>query len=204
MDYPKIHMMEQGSDEWYAARLGHVTASNFGTAIAKPGSTRSTLMRRLVAERLTGLPQGTYKNANMERGNELEPQAREYYESLNDCVVKEVGFIECSEHVGVSPDGLVGEDGGIEIKAPLPSTHIDYIVKDREVAVYRPQIQGLMWATGRKWVDFVSFCPEVTNRQYWSKRILRDEQYIAELEVKISIFITEMLKMIDKVNVSQF
>lgn len=204
MEYPIIHTMEQGSDEWFAVRLGKVTGSNFGTAIAKPGSTRTLYMRKLLAERLTGARQVSYSNANMDRGTELEPLAREYYEQMNDCIVKQVGFIEVNECVGVSPDGLVGEDGGIEIKCPLPSTHISYILANREVACYRPQVQGCMRATGRKWWDFVSYCPEVTKRPYWTIRIARDESYIAELETKIAKFVAEMKQLILKIEGPQF
>lgn len=199
MEYPIIHTMEQGSDEWKTIRLGKTTGSHFGTAIAKPGSTRTNYMRKLLAERLTGMPQVSYSNANMDRGVELEPEAREYYAMLNDCIVKEVGFIEINEDTGVSPDGLTGEDGGLEIKCPLPSTHISYILADREVAIYRPQVQGCMWATGRKWWDFISYCPEVIDRPLWSIRIVRDEQCIAELEIKIGKFVGEMEKLMEKI-----
>lgn len=202
--YPIIHTMEQGSEEWFDARLGHVTGSNFGTAIAKPGSTRTLYMRKLIAERLTGMPQVTYKNADMEHGTELEPYAKEYHSLLWDCEIKEVGFIEINEYVGVSPDGLIGDDGGIEIKCPLPSTHIEYILGDREIACYRPQVQGCMWATGRKWWDFVSYCPEVKQRPIWIYRVMRDEEYIAELQVKIAKFIVEMNNKIDKIIGTQF
>jgi hypothetical protein len=192
-----IHDMEQGSPEWFEARLGKVTGSNFGTAIAKPGSTRTLYMRRLIAERLTGMPQVTYKNANMERGTELEPAAREYYAAINDCIIKEVGFIEVNENTGVSPDGLIGEDGGLEIKCPLPSTHIEYILGDREIACYRPQVQGCMWATDRKWWDFVSYCPEVTQRPIWIHRVERDFVYMADMTTKLNKFVAEMEKKIN-------
>jgi len=184
--------MEQGSDEWFEKRLGKVTGSNFGTAIAKPGSTRTLYMQRLIAEILTGTPQGTYKNAIMERGTEFEPSACDYYEQINGILVKHVGFIETSENTGVSPDGLVGNAGGLEVKCPLPSTHIKYILADREVAVYRPQVQGCMAATGRKWWDFVSYCPEVISRPYWCFRVVWDQEYIDDLNLKLDKFITEM------------
>ena len=203
MDYPIYHDMPQGEDAWFQIRLGRVTGSNFGTAIAKPGSTRTLYMRKLIAERLTGMRQVSYSNANMDRGTELEPEAREYYEMINDCIVKQVGFIEINEDTGVSPDGGVGEDVGLEIKCPLPSTHIAYLLADREVAAYRPQVQGSMWATGGKWVDFVSYCPEVTQRPYWRIRIARDEKYIAELEVKVGKFVDEMKSQITKIIGSQ-
>lgn len=192
MDYPIYHDMEQGSDKWLEAKSGLVSASNFSKAKGKPGQTRTLYMLRLIAERLTGEPQATYSNANMDRGTELEPLARAYYEALNDCIVKQVGFIQISDDVGVSPDGLVGTDGAIEAKCPLPSTHIAYILANREVAVYRPQVQGLMMATGREWVDFISYCPEVKRRPYWCKRIKRDEEYISDLNAKIDLFVKEM------------
>jgi hypothetical protein len=161
-------------------------------------------MRKLLAERLTGLPQVTYSNANMDRGTELEPEARKYYADLNGCTVVQVGFIEISEDVGVSPDGLIGDDGGLEIKCPLPSTHISYILGDREIACYRPQVQGCMWATGRKWIDFVSYCPDIKDRPIWTFRVARDEKFIAELEVKVGKFVTEMKSQLARIQGPQF
>jgi hypothetical protein len=196
--------MAQGSESWHLIKLGHASASHFSTVIGKAGSTRSLYMRKLIAEILTGEPQESYSNGNMERGLELEPLAREYYESMNGCVVKQVGFIEVSENIGVSPDGLVGEDGYLEIKAPLPSTHIDYILKDREVASYKAQCQGGLWATGRKWVDFVSYCPEITSRPYWAIRVTRDEKYIAEIDIKVNKFVAEMKQLITKISGPKF
>ena len=205
MTYPRIHTMEQKSDAWYAIRLGKVTASNFSKAIAGgAGKTKTTLMRNLIAERLTDEPEPTYSNGVMDRGTEIEPLAREYYEALNGCTVECVGFIELNEDIGVSPDGLVGEDGMLEIKCPNSSTHIGYILDDKMPSVYKAQVQGQLWVSGRKWVDFVSYDPRVTKRPYWCKRIVRDEQYIAELDVKINKFIAELKTTMAKITDASF
>jgi len=200
-----IHEMEQGSEAWLQVRLGKVTASNFATAIAKPGSsTRDTYMRKLMAERLTGLPQATYSNANMDRGTELEPDAREHYSLITDTIVGQVGFVELNENTGVSPDGLIGEDGGIEIKCPLASTHIQYILNDKLPSTYQWQVHGVMWACDLKWIDFVSYCPEMTSRPIWIHRVERDEEKIAVLQVKIGSFIKEMNTKLTKIEETNF
>jgi len=200
-----IHTMEQGSDKWRQIRLGKVTASVFSNATAGgAGKTRTTLMRKLIAERLTDLPEESYSNSAMDWGTETEPLAREYYASINDCTVKEVGFVELSADVGASPDGLVGEDGLLEIKCPNSSTHIGYLLDNKMPSTYVKQVQGQMWVTGRLWTDFVSYDPRVSKRPYWSIRVERDEQVIAELEVKIDKFIDELKQVMEKLTGSQF
>ena len=190
MEYPKIHMMDQRSDEWYAVRLGKVTASAFSNATAGgAGKTRTTLMRKLIAERMTDLPEESYSNGAMDWGTETEEQARDYYAQINDCIVKEVGFVELNEDIGASPDGLIGENGLIEIKCPNSSTHIGYILDNKLPSSYVKQVQGQMWVTGRKWTDFVSYDPRVSKRPYWCIRVSRDEKVIAELDVKLNAFI---------------
>lgn len=204
MQYPIIHTMEQGSDEWFAVRLGKVTASNFSKAIGKAGTTRSGYMLKLVAERLTKEREASYSNSNMEWGVEHEPAARKYYESVNDCIVKEVGFVAYDADLGVSPDGLVDEDGLIEIKCPLSSTHVKYVLGDKLPSTYKPQIQGQLWVTGRKWCDFISYDPRNLKRPYWRFRVKRDEDYIAELQVKIGMFIDQLIDMENQFDTEQF
>ncbi len=204
MKYPIIHTMEQGSEEWFAVRLGKVTASNFSVAIGKPGVTRTKYMYKLMAEIGTKERESSYSNAAMEWGTETEPFARDYYEQINDCEVDQVGFVEYSEGIGVSPDGLVGNDGTLEIKCPYSSTHIGYVIKDKLPATYKAQVQGQLWATGRKWCDFVSYDPRYKPRPYWSIRVERDEEYIDMLNVKINLFIKEMKQQIDLITGSQF
>ena len=189
----------QGSDEWYQARLGKVTASCFGKAMAKgEGKTRRAYMIKLIAERMTGQHQDQYTNVFMEQGSEREELAIEYYEMINFCIVRQVGFCEFNENIGASPDGLVGEDGMIEQKNPLPSTHIETILADKVPSVYIPQIQGGLWVTGRKWCDFVSYDPKVYKRPYWVKRVMRDEEYIDKLSIGVNDFIEKMLELMEK------
>ena len=156
-------------------------------------------MRKLVAERLTGICEETYYNKNMEIGNILEPDARKYYEKEKGCIVKQVGFVVRDEWVGVSPDGLIGDDGLLEIKCPLASTHIDTITKNRLPATYVPQVQGQLWVTERLWCDFMSYCPLVKGRPSHYIRVPRDDAYIAILEKEVRIFVEQLKDMISQI-----
>lgn len=201
----KIHECQQGSPEWFAARLGKVTASCFSDAMAGgQGKSRKTYMIKLIAERMTGEPQNGYTNAIMDRGSEVEAQAREYYELLNDCPVRQVGFIERDKNIGASPDGLVGEDGMIEIKCPLSHTHIRYIIDARLPTTYKKQVQGQLWVAERKWVDFVSYDPRVYQKPFFCERVYRDEDYIKELQINIYTFVADMQKLMEQLTASPF
>lgn len=189
----------QGSDEWYAARLGKITASCF-SEVLNTGSGRGTYMMRLAAERLTGITQNGYQNKIMERGSEVEPQARVYYEELNECKVNTfVGFYARDNDVGCSPDGIVGDDGLVEIKCPLTTTHLNYILKGKLPATYKPQVQGQIWVTDRKWCDFISFDPRLEQHPFFCIRIFRDDKYIMVLEMAIGQFLKELNEIIKKV-----
>jgi hypothetical protein len=189
----------QGSDEWKLIRLGKITASEFSDVLnAKAG--RGTYMRRLAAERLTGEPVETYKNGNMQAGNDNEAAAREYYEALYQTKVKQVGFVSLDDFTGCSPDGLIGDDGVLEIKCPLSSTHVSYILEDRLPTQYVPQVQGILWVTERKWCDFISFCPKMKARKIFVKRVYRDEKDISILAAAVDLFKIELQKMIEKID----
>ncbi len=205
------HDIIQGSPEWDAVRLGLVTASNFAAATSNgrgnsPSKTRKDYMIKLVAERMTGLPAESYSNKAMERGSETEQEARQYYEALNHVTVRQVGFIARDDDVGGSPDGLVGDDGMLEIKCPFPTTHIKYILADKMPAEYMKQVQGNLWVAGpkRNWCDFVSFDPRVKQRRYFCKRVLRDDAYIKELHIKIIMFVDEMKDMLNQLTKAPF
>ena len=157
-------------------------------------------MRKLCAERLTGCREESYSNANMEHGTETEPLARQYYEMANDCKVDEVGFVMRDEDVGASPDGLVGEDGIIEVKCPLSSTHIETILSNKMPTLHIPQVQGLLWVTERLWCDFISFDPKVLSRPMFCVRIERDADYIINLSAQVSVFVKELKEMISKID----
>lgn len=199
----------QGSPEWYAVRLGRVTASNFATATSKgkgssPSKTRKDYMIRLVAERMTGLPSESYSNKAMEWGTETEQAAREYYKALNGVSVRQVGFIARDEDVGCSPDGLVGDDGMTQFKCPYPTTHLKYILAGKMPTDYFKQVQGELWVAEREWSDFVSFDPRVSQRPYFCVRIYRDDDYIKELHTKIIMFVDEMKDMLNQLTKAPF
>lgn len=198
---PEIIYCEQLSDEWFQARLGIPTASNFSKILAKgQGKTRKAYMMKLLAEIETGIPQESYSNSSMEWGIETENQAREYYKGYKKVEVEQVGFIKCSG-IGCSPDGLIGEEGLLEIKCPDSSTHLEYILANKMVSTYIPQVQGQLLVTGRKWCDIVSFDPRVTNRPFWCIRVGRDENKIAEIQKACDAFLYDLNELIEKISI---
>lgn len=189
----------QGSDEWFEARLGKITASNFHKVLNKKTG-RGLYMLKLAAERLTGCREESYKNDIMEYGNETEQEARQYYETANDRKVEQVGFVMRDDDVGCSPDGLVGDDGMIEIKCPLSSTHIATILSGKMPTTHIPQVQGALWVTGREWCDFISYDPKVLSRPMYCVRVERDKDYIINLSAQVAIFVKELGEMVDKID----
>lgn len=189
---------EQGSEEWLAARAGVVTASNFSKVLASGRGGGESKIRRgymvqLLAERLTGLPQETFTNAAMQWGTEHEPQARALYELLTDEEVIQVGLCLMTDDVGASPDGLIGDCGGVEIKCPNTTTHIETILSGKMPPEHRPQVQGCMYVTGRDWWDFVSFDPRMpTDKQLFTVRVERDAEYISKLDEAVQEFLREL------------
>ncbi len=190
-------MNEQGSAEWLADRCGMVTASRFSDVLARgQGKTRAAYMRQVVAERLTGKPTESYKNAHMERGTEQEPFARMAYEAKTGHIVEEVGFISAAGY-GCSPDGLIDSDGGAEIKSVIPTVQLDTILIGKCPTGHIAQIQGCMWVTGRQWWDFVSFSPDMPEpHNLYIYRVMRNEQYIATLALEVAQFIRDCDAMI--------
>lgn len=191
----KILRFEQNSDEWKAARAGLATASEFSSILAKgKGVTRESYLKRVAIERLTGKPLDSYKNGNMDRGHELEPLARAEYEIRFGVMVDTVGLI-VHDHIqaAASPDGLVGDDGGIEIKCVIPTTQWDVWQEQCIPSEHFPQIQGNMWISGRQWWDFVSYCPEMPEHlQLFVQRLERNENYIRTLEGEVRRFLAEV------------
>jgi len=190
--------MEQRTDDWFAARIGKVTASRVADVVAKTKSgysaSRDNYMAQLVCERLTGKPAESFSNAAMQWGTETEPLARAAYEAKMDVLVDEVGFIDHPSIVnsGASPDGLVGIDGLIEIKCPNTSTHIDTLLSQTVPKKYADQIFWQMACTNRDWCDFVSYDPRLPpDLQLFIKRIPRDDKYIKLLEAEVIEFLTE-------------
>lgn len=190
--------MEQRTDEWYAARLGRATASNFGKVLAKiktgEAADRRNYRAQLVIERLTGNRQEGYSNAAMQWGTEQEPFARIAYMADRGVDVQEVGFIQHSTLMaGCSPDGLIATDGLIEIKCPVSATHIETLKTQHMPLEHMPQVQGQMWIAGREWCDFVSYDPRMPEKlQMFVQRIPRDDQYIKALAFEVERFLEEV------------
>lgn len=159
----KIHNIQQGSDEWYAIRRLKLTASN-ATAIANQGKGLETLVNNLILEAIS--PQERYTNDDIERGNELETFARTVYEFENNVTVKQVGFVEYSPFSGCSPDGLVGDDGLIEIKARNDKKHLELLLTDKLDSDVIWQMNMQMLCTGRYWCDFISYNPNFKQALY--------------------------------------
>lgn len=190
--------MEQRTDDWFAARIGKVTASRVADVVAKTKSgysaSRDNYMAQLVCERLTGKPTESFSNAAMQWGTETEPLARAAYEAKMDVLVDEVGFIDHPSIVnsGASPDGLVGFDGLIEIKCPNTATHIDTLLSQTVPKKYADQIFWQMACTGRDWCDFVSYDPRLpSDLQIFVMRIYRSNEYIKILETEVINFLEE-------------
>jgi len=189
----KHHEIEQNTDEWMQLRQGKFTASTFRDLFAsKTTKAYQNAIYRVVFERLTGEQPESFSNEYMRRGHELEPLARERYEAETFESVEDGGFF-CSDWVGASPDGLVGKDGLIEIKCPAYSTMIDYMIKQKLPSIYKWQVHGQMYCTGRKWVDFMSYHPKLKPVII---RIDRDESIISELESKLSESVKEVERII--------
>ena len=197
--------IEQGSDEWLELRMGWLTASKFKDVISNgrgkaPSKTRQSYMYQLAAETLTGERGESFSSEYMEWGTKTEPQARAMYEFETGSEVSEVAFIKWNtiNKVGISPDGLIGDDGGIEIKCPKTTTQIDTFLSGKMPTIHNAQVQGSMWVTGRKWWDFVSFDPRIDgDAGYFCVRVERDEDYIKDLEDKCLAFEAELIQMIN-------
>lgn len=202
-----IEKVEQGTPEWFAARLGNVTASRVADVIAKTKSgysaSRDNYMAQLICERMTNTVAESYTNAAMQWGTETEPLARAAYESIADVLVDEVGYVQHPriERAGASPDGLVGLFGLLEIKCPNTATHIDTLITEQVPTKYITQMQWQMVCTGRAWCDFVSFDPRLPNGlQVFVKRVEFDTEYAATLEIEVVKFLAELDTKISKLN----
>ncbi len=178
--YPDL---EQGTEEWHAIRRGIVTASTIGRLITtrtlKPASndTSRALTEQLVAERITGETEPTFMNDDMMRGVLHEPIARDRYAEHNNVEVEQIGFMirdDWGFPIGASPDGLIGDDGGLEIKCPRAKAHIRTILTDQVPAQYMAQVQTSLLVSGRDWWDFVSFRAGLP---MWTKRVYPDPKW---------------------------
>ncbi len=190
---------QQGTDEWRMARLGKVGASMVADATARTktgwGASRANLAARLVAERLTGILSESFVNDAMRWGTEKEPEARDFYSFVVGNEVKQVGLVlhPTLDHAVASPDGLVGDDGLVEIKCPNTATHIETLMSGNADPRYLKQMQWQMACTGRQWVDWVSYDPRMPDEmRLFVRRVARDAAIISELEKQIREFLSEV------------
>jgi CubicO group peptidase (beta-lactamase class C family) len=195
--------LDQGTDAWRLARCGWLGASSLGEALARDkkgtgwGASRANLLARLVVERVTGKPMDTYINAAMQHGLDTEAEARAAYQFEEGVRVTKTGFHRHPSifGTGASPDGLIGDDGAVEIKCPQPATHLNTILGGSISQAYKYQVQWQMVFAGRQWVDWCSYCPSFPdNMRLHIQRVQRDDRLIAELEAQVREFLLELDK----------
>lgn len=196
----QIITCDQGTPEWFAARAGLPTASRFATVLASgrgggESKTRRKYMLQLAGEKITGQPMDGYSNGHMERGKEMEAEARDLYALVRDSAPEQVGFMRRGD-AGASPDALIGNDGLLEIKTKLADLQIEVLLANRLPPEHVAQIQGQLWISGRSWCDFVSYCPGLP---IFIHRVDRDEQYIAKLGVEVLAFNVELRDIITQI-----
>src|SRR5262245_20100761 len=192
--------IEQGSEAWIKIRLGLPTASEFKTIIgvkkdAREKVTRDLYMRKLAGEILTGEPMENYSNGYMERGKDQEAEARDLYCFTRAVEPQRVGFVRNGQ-TGCSPDSLIGDAGGLEIKTALPHIQIERLLRGELPPEHRAQVQGNIWICERQWWDFASFCPKLP---LFVVRVHRDDKYIDELAAAVFAFNAELDAMVKRI-----
>lgn len=191
---------DQGSADWFRARMGIPTASEFSTVLAKgkdggASVTRKTYMLKLAGEILTGEPMENYSNAHMERGKVMEDEARDLYSFLTDAEPQRVGFI-VNGPKGCSPDSLLGDDGALEIKTAMPHILIEKLLKDDFPPEHKAQCQGVLWVTDREWIDIAVYWPRLP---LFRKRAYRETAYINTLTAAVDQFNSELHEMVERI-----
>lgn len=189
---------EQNSPEWFAARAGIPTASEFATvmAVGKQGGKsvgRVNYLNKLVGEILTGEVEESYTNQHMERGKALEDEARDLYTFESGNSPQRVGFVRNGQK-GCSPDSLIDANGGLEIKSALAHIQIGRLLKEELPSEHRAQVQGSLWVCEREWWDFVSYCPKLPLLRV---RVYRDEDYIKKIASEVELFNVELQQTVE-------
>jgi hypothetical protein len=192
---------EQGTDAWFAARCGVPSSSNFDKIVTMKGELSKQAekyMFKLAGELVSGRTEESYQNAAMLRGIELEAEARQMYELITGNVVDQVGFcIHDSIDAGCSPDGLVGDDGGMEIKCPSMAVHVEYLLDGKLPSAYYQQVQGSLFISGRKWWDFVSYYPSI---KPLIVRVEPDLAFHAALKAELVTFSKELKSIVKRIS----
>lgn len=196
----QIFECEQGSPDWYAARLGIPTTSMFSAVLASgrgggESKMRQTYMRKLAGEILTGEPMSNYVSPDMERGKAMEAEARDLYAFMHDVEPQRVGFITNGPK-GCSPDSLIGENGMLEIKTQQADLLIETLLKDQFPPEHKAQCQGALWIAERDHIDLLVYWPKMP---LFVKRAYRDEAYIRQLSDAVEIFNAELARTVEQV-----
>ncbi len=201
-----IKDIDQGTEEWFALRRGLVTSSNFDKVMAKgrgnaPSKTRESYMMNLAFERMNDKnAPDDHKTIWMDRGNEIEDQARANYELITGHEVEQIAFIKIGDDIGSSTDGLIDHDGVLEIKCPKHTTHMKYILEPESLyKEYRKQVQGELWVSGREWADICSYHPDfVGDKDLVIYRVERDNKFISEIKIAVNDFVSDLHQLIEK------
>ena len=191
--------VQQQTAEWFAEKCGVPSASNFSKIIqsnGKPSKQRQKYLYQLAGECISGIREESYQNASMIRGIEMEDEARKLYELVTEETVEQVGICYFDEKklLSCSADGLIGADGGLEIKCPIMSTHVGYLLNGGLPSEYFQQIQGSLYITGRKWWAFMSYYPSIKPLII---NIERDEKFISALDSELRTFSKELEDIIN-------
>ena len=193
-----IHDVKQGSPEWLKLRCGLPTASNFDQILTPKGKASAQAERylhTLLAERIMGHPVIEVVTTWMDRGSQMEAEAVAYYEGQREVDTVKVGFLtNDSGTIGASPDRFVGDDGLLEIKVPKESTHVSYLLTRAVDSAYYPQVQGQLWISGRRWLDILSYHPEMPPALI---RVERDDAYMGILSAAVECFADELGRATD-------
>lgn len=191
----EVFDFDQGSEEWAKARCGIPTASRFADILAKgEGKMRRKYLYELAGERLTGKPAESFSNGHMERGKEMEAEARSFYAYVKGVEPQQVGFIRNGQK-GCSPDSLIGDRGGLEIKTKLPHLLIEAILRDDVPPEHKAQCQGFLWVAERDWTDIFCYWPEMPT---FIKKAGRDEAYIKTLDDAVAAFNDELAELVER------
>lgn len=195
----QVHNMPQGTPEWFSARRGLPTASQFATIMAKgragaDSKTRKTYLYKLAGEIITGEPMDSFTNHHMARGHEMEPEAREMYAFLRDAEPEQVGFI-VNGAKGCSPDSLIGKDGMLEIKTKLPHLMLEVHESGGFPSEHAAQCQGQLWVAEREWVDLICYWPKMPP---FIQRAYRDEELIKQISAAVDQFNDELNTLVAK------
>jgi putative phage-type endonuclease len=196
----KILEFEQQSPEWFAFRCGRPSSSNFSKIVTTKGERSKSAkeyLYKLAGEKVTGEKEQGHTSEAMQYGIDTEDEARAVYELISGLEVLEVGTCtDDNERYCSSPDGMIGEDGLLEIKCPKPNTHVKYLLDDKLPTTYFQQVQGQLWVTGRDWCDFFSYCKGM---KPFIVRVFPDKDFHEKLETELNKFCDELDEIVKQI-----